>query len=304
MKALQDEETQKRGTVWVNLETGVCAMTPIDFLKKQEIKTGIPWRIAGGHICLKNAALRPLVVGFQLFLDPHHRNRMRVHYGTQEQTEFVLQTFGIPTQDIKLKENGMLDTTAHLEFLERLKLMEEQETDADAASNKNNKANNGGQSEHVIIPRKFDVLFGKSRRAKEHTGTKRALHLVETEFEAYESLSRYQKADIADRIITTIQQSGGRFLRQDSSGGWVLADRTDAKKKVAHWFRHVRSKKSHPQSNSSETPLSDNSSEDFGADEVATKRVAPWLSHKDFQAIATPADFHEHHPPHKKAMYV
>eukprot|EP00934_Nitzschia_sp_Nitz4_P006612 Nitzschia sp. Nitz4//scaffold269_size25945//7078//8808//NITZ4_008287-RA/size25945-processed-gene-0.25-mRNA-1//-1//CDS//3329544961//6602//frame0 len=98
-----------------------------------------------------------------------------------------------------------------------------------------------GSPDIILIPRRFDVLFGRSKYAKEHTGTRRALHIILMHYETYHALGKYQKTDVAERIVSLIHESGGRFLRQDSqSKSWVEVDDAEAREKVSHWFRNVR----------------------------------------------------------------
>jgi len=95
----------------------------------------------------------------------------------------------------------------------------------------------------IAVLHRFDVLFGKQANAREHTGTRRALHLVEMYYDEYEKRSKYQKTDVAEKIIAIIHESGGRFLKQGRKGEWIEADNDEARRKIGHWFRHARSKR-------------------------------------------------------------
>jgi len=102
----------------------------------------------------------------------------------------------------------------------------------------------------ILVPRRFDVLFGKAPESRDHTGTLRALHLVEMHFDEYNRLGKYQKTDLAERIISIVHESGGRFLMQDENGAWIETELVESRKKIAHWFRHARSKRSKQDDNS------------------------------------------------------
>lgn len=233
MKALQDEETQKLGVVWVIVNYNGFKVSADHFQDTADFITRLPLRVSGAHLCYKDSTLRPYAAGFQLFAGENERNHLRLHNGTPEENDFKLQTFGIPTQDFELTADGGCSMIQHREWLKMLRSQEE----AVATS----------ISEHtedsVIVPRRFDVLFGRTRQAREHTGTLRALHIVEMHFETYEALGKYQKTDVAEKILSIIHESGGRFLRQENNGAWVFADDTEARKKIAHWFRHLRQQK-------------------------------------------------------------
>lgn len=254
MVALQDEETQKKGTVWIVMQSNDFSVSPEQFRDMQDVERGIPYRLAGGHFCYFDPSLRPLAAGLQLYTCSGERKRIRIHCGTREEINFKLLTFGIPTQDIKLEEDGTLNTTIFKQFLAMLRSKEEDEEERMKTASLPQY-----DDDKIIVPRRFDVLFGKSRFAKEHTGTKRALHLVQMEFDTYERLSKFQKADVADRIMSIVHQSGGRFLRQNEKSAWVLAEDEDAKKKLGQWFRHTRSKRLASQRNSEEIFLKENS---------------------------------------------
>jgi len=176
--------------------------------------------------------LRPYVAGLQIFVYERDRNRLRTHFGTPEEIEFSLKTFGIPVQDCPVSIDGSFSNVAHRQSLAFLRAQEE--TDIELTVTPENS---------ICEPRRFDVLFGKSSLAREHSGTLRALFLVQMHFATYEKLGKYQKTDVADTIISMIHDSGGRFLKQNESGCWMEVSDVEARKKVAHWFRHARTKK-------------------------------------------------------------
>ena len=94
----------------------------------------------------------------------------------------------------------------------------------------------------IIFPHRFDVLFGKDKRAKLHTGNLRALHLVSMWQSKYEAAgNRYEKTEIAEKIVGIIHESNGRFLKRDGSG-WVEVDDVAAREKISHFFRNQRPK--------------------------------------------------------------
>jgi hypothetical protein len=62
-----------------------------------------------------------------------------------------------------------------------------------------------GDEAFIGIPGRFDVLFGKSVLARDHTGTRRALHVVEMYYEDYERTDgKFQKTDIAEKVISSM----------------------------------------------------------------------------------------------------
>ena len=90
-----------------------------------------------------------------------------------------------------------------------------------------------------IVPRRFDVLFGRGRNTRVHSGNLRAKHLVEMRFEEYEKANKQEKTVIAEEIVANIKASNGRFLTSED-GGWVEVDAETARYKIAHFFRRRR----------------------------------------------------------------
>ena len=101
---------------------------------------------------------------------------------------------------------------------------------------------------HAIIPNENDVLMGQSPNLRLHPGNKRLKELVGTYFDQYfaERTSKLDKTIIAKKIINTINEDGGRFLKQPEKkrvgiikdAVWVLEDdQIRIRDKVASQFR-------------------------------------------------------------------
>merc|ERR1712232_229402 len=130
----------------------------------------------------------------------------------------------------------------------------------------------GTTGEAIIIPRRFDVLFGKSRRERNHTGNLRAMHLCDMNWDKYEAAGKFQKTEVAERIVSIVHQSGGRFLKLGKEG-WVEVTDCVAREKISHFFRHMRWK--HRNSSSSSSSSSSKLSDQFVTDssDSQTKRL-------------------------------
>jgi hypothetical protein len=232
MASARDEESQKKGHVWLIMN--FCDyQAPMNLhCRVGALHSAIPHRLAVGHFCYDDPSLHPYVAGFQLFVGEEDRIRIRTHFGTRDEIDLTLQAFGIPAGAIPLDIDGTCNLFQHLEWLDALR---NQETSINTALSL-------GYAIKESLPRPFDVLFGKSSTARDHPGTLRALGLVQMQFAAYEKLGKYQKTDVADSIIANIHESGGRFLKKNGKGLWIEVSNIEARKKVAHWFRHARSK--------------------------------------------------------------
>jgi hypothetical protein len=196
MAILREKDILTSGIIWVCYGMNPKGIGLHAFDAIFEMESALPLRGVGGHhCCLPSPSLRAMVAGVRLFFDNSERFRWRAHFGTMEENTFKLQTYGIPTNDCPMKADGSWSTEFHLEWLETLRLNEEKQ--------------NGELSmkELIMIPRRYDVLCGKSQRAKNSCGTQRALHLVDMHRDAYESKSKYEKTVIAEKILSVRSES-------------------------------------------------------------------------------------------------
>ena len=95
---------------------------------------------------------------------------------------------------------------------------------------------------HFVEISDLVLLLGKGKNTREHTGNLRAVHLVEMHREKYENANKFHKTEIAERIVSIIHESHGRFLKWEGNDGWVEVKHNEAREKISHFFRHMRSK--------------------------------------------------------------
>ena len=156
----------------------------------------------------------------------------------------MLQTYGIPTHCLR-----PIDEVVH--HLQWLKSLQEQELRAQCvlspAANTSAITQSGGESCYpkgtILVPRRFDVVFGKGKYASEHTGNLRAFHIVQMNRQAYEKASKNDKKLLAEKIVKLIKGSYGRFLKRQTKGfkgPWVEVDHETAREKISHYFRRMR----------------------------------------------------------------
>eukprot|EP00934_Nitzschia_sp_Nitz4_P006828 Nitzschia sp. Nitz4//scaffold44_size153857//136976//138509//NITZ4_002747-RA/size153857-augustus-gene-0.29-mRNA-1//-1//CDS//3329552235//6818//frame0 len=225
---LKDEDTQRLGFVVVMMNTGETAC-PEDLRTCQVfglVRSGLPRKMVALHYCFDNEALKPFVAGIQMALDVETRKHFRPHFGNAKSLAFELFTFGIPMNSHPMDDTGKIKLEAHKEWIQAVQNREKQEDPPIT----------------VVIPRRFDVLFGRGRTSREHTGNMRANHLVEMHEREYERAGKLEKTDLTRKIVQIITESHGRFLRWDE-GGWVEVEMEEALKKISHFFRHLRSKR-------------------------------------------------------------
>jgi hypothetical protein len=202
---LKDEETQKKGIVCVIYALG-NPVDNLDVLRRVHwAREGLPKRIVGIHHCHNDDKLKPFFLSVKMYLlNKQLRSRLRPHKGAQSDVMFELQTFGIPVDEQLLHPNGSVSLAWHREWLGIRRAQE----DAAVAEKTSDKG--------VIVPRRFDVLFGRGKNTREHTGNLRCVHLVEMSQAKYEAANKYEKTEIAERIVTMVHESYGRFLKWDN----------------------------------------------------------------------------------------
>lgn len=233
MTALEDEETQKSGFVMVGYNCGPRRV--IDRKSAFAIlsmRRNLPVRIVTTHYCHDDFKTRPMMTVAMLVMGASQRVRFRAHYGPFQKNRIKLDTYGIPTKALPINDDGEPKTKYHKNWL---KLRREHE--AHSAIN----AIGGGQGPIlVVIPSRLDVLFGRGRPIQEHFGNLRYHALLDCYMDAYERAKKFDKKKIAMQIVRTVQEHGGRFLKQESAGWEVVEDNNVSLKKVAHGFRSLR----------------------------------------------------------------
>jgi hypothetical protein len=226
----------------------------------------LPIHVAAVHYCYSNPTLRLRILGYQaIYYLCGHNFRIKFHYGTPKELEFILQTYGIYTHYIcfhpptSLSVHDKKDeahhqqqqhtslsfcsctSKYHLQWLERILQRnpphDTQNVDKDDGNTVITPSTIATTT--MIVPGKFDVLFGKSKQCRQHTGNLRCQVLIEMNMSRYEQATKVQKSLIADEIIAIVHESKGRFLKQHKDK-WVEVSQSVAKDKVAHFFRNRR----------------------------------------------------------------
>lgn len=83
-----------------------------------------------------------------------------------------------------------------------------------------------------------DVLFGRGKVFFFHPGNVYFRRLCADQLERYRSASsRLVKVSVVQEIINSIQGTGGRFLKRNSSGEWLETTPETAKEKTGHTLR-------------------------------------------------------------------
>jgi hypothetical protein len=98
----------------------------------------------------------------------------------------------------------------------------------------------GGGSE-VNHPGPFDVVFGRGKGSQNRPGNVRFREIVSSCRDEYEtSAQKGAKSKVVKRVVEEVWSRGGRFLRQEKDGLWVLVEQEQVEDKVSHAFRNQK----------------------------------------------------------------
>ncbi|KAL3919590.1 MAG: hypothetical protein SGILL_003680 [Bacillariaceae sp.] len=238
---LSSTETQKKGIVVVFYNVGAERTSGFEMIRKIQFgRDAMPRKLVGAHLCHNSSWLKPLTECAKFYLAKSDSifARFRPHKGNHDAVVFDLQTYGIPISRENVRDGGGLPPEWHASWLAGCRKNEERTMVAKTTTGQEEAA----LPQEVILPSKLDVLFGRGKSTREHHGNMRCLQLVEERLPEYESSSKYAKTNMAERVVSDIIASGGRFLKRDRKLGWQIVDSDSARDKVSHYFRAVRAK--------------------------------------------------------------
>jgi len=197
MALLRDKEVAEKRVIWISYIHNSKDYELETFTVILEMETVLPLRNAGGHICAcPDSSIRGMVAGMKL-VSRNSRQRTRAHFGSIDENHFKLLTYGIPANDSPMKSDGTWSTDLYVQWMENLRLQEEESSQKLVPP-----------TELIVAPRKYDVLCGRSPRAKSSCGTQRALHLVDMHRDIYESKNKKK-----DKTVITTEILSVRLLK-------------------------------------------------------------------------------------------
>uniref|UniRef100_A0A7S2YLL2 DUF6824 domain-containing protein n=1 Tax=Entomoneis paludosa TaxID=265537 RepID=A0A7S2YLL2_9STRA len=260
MALLRDLEASKNGLVFVLFHYNSSYRFSLPVMRKnRRVRHSLPIFIRAVHYCYDNWWLRPIVIGFKYLVEPNNANKFRIrdHFGSIQEAKFTLQTYGIiigGTSGTDDTDDGFCFVQeelapgippSHTKWVNDQLVFEQQQEAMAAGTNSTIDESKEAGPESDIVPTEFDVLFGKSKEAREHLGTVRCQMMVEMNWDRYESASRRAKTDVANEIVDLVHKSNGRFLKKEQledsdSSVWVEVDYAAAREKVSHFFRQRR----------------------------------------------------------------
>ena len=261
----KDEDNQKSGMVVVlYLEGFTNKRDTFEQAKKiTMVRDAIPQNFVAFHYCYNDESMKAFVTAQKIhFLTRNHRSHTRDHLASHNEICFRLETYGIYVDKNILLENGHLGMMCYNQWIQWRETAE-----AETVGRDSNAATN--TIETTIVPKKYDVLFGRGRNTREHCGNLRCALLVEIHQQEYENHNKTEKTVLAERIINMVKECGGKFLKKDRKHGWQEVPDNKAREKVAHFFRHLRAV------NPVNDKTKDNASNKPGLNEPSQKRTLP-----------------------------
>ena len=197
-----------------------------------ELRNSLPVRFASLHLCINDEKEYQLALGALKALHSKSLVRYRSHFGTHEEVQHELASFGIHKNAVPVTENGHMIMVHHETWLNLRRKIEQIQAPRMVETNTKMAAN--------FTPRPDDVLFGRGKLVGEHPGNTQFRQMVDFYTDKYESSGKVEKTCIAEIIVRAVKDSSACFLKKDEDGLWEEVDDAMARRKVAHAFRNRR----------------------------------------------------------------
>jgi len=256
MVSMEKEEDHKKGVV-ILVFNMYRENNRTETWKNCTLLWNLPVRVTAFHICHDgDPKVRILVSLGIMAMGPFSRMHLRVHEGTLMECIYKLLTFGISSRQLPIKESDGVNTDQMIVWVKQRQTIEssrdQQKPKSKKARRPKRSSPDSCSSEFAVMPGEFDVLLGRGKSSQNHPGNIRFRQLVESKRDEYERAKVLEKTLIAERVVQTIRDLPGRFLRQDGDL-WEEVDYETARDKVAHVFRDKRRKHKRLQQNGAES---------------------------------------------------
>ncbi|CAJ1932780.1 unnamed protein product [Cylindrotheca closterium] len=218
MQALRSEQTQLKGAVSILYSVGDFKdrCNGAGFVEHTKFALAVPQHSAGSHICFDDPNQYMVIKAGLSVLNAKFRARVRVHYGSHLECQYLLSTYGILTNTLPLTTSHGVNLSRHLDWVE---------------SCLRDSKDSAFTSPAGIKPNADDVLF-MGYKTSSNLGNARLREGVKEIFLQYRAGSQEQKRLLIDGLIAQIHNSGGRFLKQDKESIWHEATLKESRTKV------------------------------------------------------------------------
>ncbi|CAJ1937798.1 unnamed protein product [Cylindrotheca closterium] len=237
MTASRSQETQIRGCAAILYTVGdhKDAKKGVGYLDNMRLTMSLPLYMAGNHVCGDRDTAESFLWSVAVKMLPAKRRaRLRMHFGSHTECQYLLSTYGIPSQMLPFRPGTyMVNLETHHNWCQSYLLMEKQ------------------KSGHVPSPLAVtqinanDVLY-VDRKKNNNMGNQRLRALIKEFSSQYDAGSNETKKLMVDALLGEIRKAGGRFLKQQANCTserqlvWEELSLEEARAKVTQLFRNNR----------------------------------------------------------------
>ena len=193
-----------------------------------------PVRISAFHFIHPPGALFKLLKAlFMLRLaSKTERTKATFHSGSWLETQYALQSYGLPIQELPITATGTIKTKNHLLWIKGRKIID--------------KANELGEVHQyrngIFHPGLRDVLFSRGGNTT-HFGNMELRSMMMDRMKNYNNGGRKERLADRTEIIDLVHKNGGRFLCLGNDGLWVeIVDEKTLMEKLANAFYDINRK--------------------------------------------------------------
>uniref|UniRef100_A0A7S4EFJ1 Uncharacterized protein n=1 Tax=Pseudo-nitzschia australis TaxID=44445 RepID=A0A7S4EFJ1_9STRA len=230
-------DSQRQGIVtliWVHESFQVSQVRTLIQYRFVELS---PTRIASIHFCTPDTPFhlfRRSALAIRLGI---YRNRLVLSAGSTVELNYILQSYGIPTDTIPITYSGTIKVTPMRQWIRLRYLLEEPDHQESAES-----------SSIVECPYLSDIMFRQGTNACSHPGNATFRALIATKYQEFcnskDFKSNYKQGSriFIEGIIEDIEESQMRVINwNDKQGYWkVLNDKSLIYPKIEYIVRELR----------------------------------------------------------------
>jgi hypothetical protein len=112
------KDVQKRGVAGCGYAVGAGLNFDLQLNRKTaKLRNALPLRFDSAHICYNDPRMVPVFSLAIFIMRTHSRLRSRIHYGSNEECQSQLSSFGIPISDLPVSPRGEFNLGNHRAFV-------------------------------------------------------------------------------------------------------------------------------------------------------------------------------------------
>eukprot|EP00980_Cylindrotheca_fusiformis_P001236 scaffold331_cov117-Cylindrotheca_fusiformis.AAC.14 len=228
-------------------------------MKINSVIFSIPFRHSSLHMCIKgtakgnlelnNALLRLLLSAFPRYA----RVRTRLHYGSDIELQYHLQSHGIPMKYCPVDSSGEIrqdilniwfeDFLVELQSKEGSNVQQQRPSNESTTSHVSDSSLKSLESTPIQSLRPMDVILGRGRGCQNHPGNIRFRAFLEGYRQQYDSVHLAMRREMATDLCRMLKSNGIRFLKLNDDLEWVECDAEAVQTKISQLFRSMRKQK-------------------------------------------------------------